>query len=112
MAMSRLSKLYCLSKEHKKCSSMLLRGFITMQNINSYNMISKLNDYQYRFYATLPNANQQYEWKMLFQDAQNSVGYPTSYENLRWLLSDKFASVGQQLRKLAASKNTLQKTAK
>lgn len=107
MAMSRLSKLSYLSKEYKLCSSMLLRGFLTNQNNHSYNVINKMNSY-----STLPNANQNYEWKTIFQDAQNSVGYPTSYENLRWLLSDKFASVGHQLRKLASSKNNLQKTAK
>lgn len=99
MAMSRLSKL-CLSQEPKCLRAFLVRAIVSR------------GAGERRGFATQPEASRSVEWRSLIQEAQNTVGYPTSYENLRWLLSDKFASVGLQLRKLAASQNTLHKTAK
>lgn len=61
---------------------------------------------------TLIAPTQRYDWKQIVRDAEKTVDYPTSFANLRWLLSDKVANVGLQLRKLAASSNLLHRTAR
>lgn len=68
-----------------------------------------------RFYSTetfLKTSSTNDDWRQIFKEAEKLVDYPTPYENLRWLLSDKVASVGQQLRKLSTSGNILHRTAK
>lgn len=55
---------------------------------------------------------QRLDWNQTISDAEKIVDYPTPFTNLRWLLSDKVANVGVQLRKLVATTNPLQKTAK
>lgn len=40
------------------------------------------------------------------------VGYPTSFLNLRWLLSDELANVAMHLRKLIGTDHPLLKTAR
>lgn len=71
----------------------------------AYSTGSFLND-------TLIAPAQRYDWKQIVRDAEKTVDYPTSFTNLRWLLSDKVANVGLQLRKLAASTNLLHRTAR
>lgn len=45
-------------------------------------------------------------------EAEKIVGYPTSFLNLRWLLSDEIANVGLHLRKLLGTKHPLLAAAK
>lgn len=45
-------------------------------------------------------------------EAEKVVGYPTSFLNLRWLLSDEIANVGVHIRKLLGTKHPLLDTAK
>lgn len=42
-------------------------------------------------------------WSKVIREAEKIVGYPTSFMNLRWLLSDEFANVALHLRKLVSS---------
>lgn len=41
-------------------------------------------------------------WSDIIRDAEKVVGYPTSFMNLRCLLSDEFANMALYLRKLVS----------
>lgn len=45
-------------------------------------------------------------------EAEKIVGYPTSFLNLRWLLSDEIANVGIHIRKLLGTNHPLLGAAK
>lgn len=45
-------------------------------------------------------------------EAEKIVGYPTSFLNLRWLLSDEIANVGLHIRKLLGTRHPLLDAAK
>lgn len=45
-------------------------------------------------------------------EAEKIVGYPTSFLNLRWLLSDEIANVGLHIRKLLGTQHPLLDAAK
>ncbi|XP_011563391.3 all trans-polyprenyl-diphosphate synthase PDSS2 [Plutella xylostella] len=51
-------------------------------------------------------------WSKVIRDAEKIVGYPTSFMNLRWLLSDEFANMASYLRKLVGSNHPILQTAK
>lgn len=52
------------------------------------------------------------DWNKVVSEAEKIVGYPTSFLNLRWLLSDEIANVALHLRKLVGTDHPLLKTAK
>lgn len=52
------------------------------------------------------------EWKNLLTRAEKIVGYPTSFLNLRYLVSDEVANVAVLLRKLMLTNHPLISTAK
>ncbi|KPI92091.1 Decaprenyl-diphosphate synthase subunit 2 [Papilio xuthus] len=52
------------------------------------------------------------QWSKIIREAEKIVGYPTSFMNLRWLLSDEFANMAMHLRKVVDSNHPLMKTAK
>lgn len=56
--------------------------------------------------------NQKSDWIRAVNEAEKVVGYPTSFLNLRWLLSDEIANIALHLRKLIGSSHPLLKTAK
>ncbi|KAG6447280.1 hypothetical protein O3G_MSEX004864 [Manduca sexta] len=51
-------------------------------------------------------------WSNIIRDAEKVVGYPTSFMNLRCLLSDEFANLALYLRKLVGSNHLVMQTAK
>ncbi|KAI8441449.1 hypothetical protein MSG28_015049 [Choristoneura fumiferana] len=51
-------------------------------------------------------------WSNIVRDAEKVVGYPTSFMNLRCLLSDEFANMALYLRKLVGSNHLVMQTAK
>lgn len=61
---------------------------------------------------TKPSVNQKTDWNKTMSEAEKIVGYPTSFLNLRWLLSDELTNVAVHLRKLIGSNHPLLKTAK
>lgn len=63
---------------------------------------------------TLCNTNnsERPEWTVVLKEAEKIVGYPTSFLNLRWLLSDELANVAMHLRKLIGTDHPLLKTAR
>ncbi len=52
------------------------------------------------------------EWEKIMTKAEKSVGYPTSFLNLRYLVSDEVANVASLLRKLMHTNHPLITTAK
>ncbi|KAL4713043.1 hypothetical protein ACJJTC_001097 [Scirpophaga incertulas] len=52
------------------------------------------------------------QWTKVIKEAEKIVGYPTSFMNLRWLLSDEFANLAMHLRKVVDSNHPIIKTAK
>lgn len=52
------------------------------------------------------------DWNKVVSEAEKIVGYPTSFLNLRWLLSDEIANVALHLRKLVGTNHPLLNAAK
>ncbi|KAL0868884.1 hypothetical protein ABMA27_007224 [Loxostege sticticalis] len=52
------------------------------------------------------------QWGKVIRQAEKIVGYPTSFMNLRWLLSDEFANLAMHLRKVVDTNHPIIKTAK
>ncbi|CAH2094842.1 unnamed protein product [Euphydryas editha] len=52
------------------------------------------------------------DWRDVVTEAEQIVGYPTSFLNLRWLLSDEIANTAIHLRKLVGTNHPLLKSAK
>lgn len=53
------------------------------------------------------NANMRNPWTCVVSEAEKIVGYPTSFLNLRWLLSDEIANAAFHLRKLMNTNHPL-----
>lgn len=66
--------------------------------------------HQIRIESTMTNLTQEdfvfrppiAQWSKVIREAEKIVGYPTSFMNLRWLLSDEFANIAMHLRKLVS----------
>ncbi|XP_038206991.1 all trans-polyprenyl-diphosphate synthase PDSS2-like, partial [Zerene cesonia] len=52
------------------------------------------------------------DWRDVTMEAEQIVGYPTSFLNLRWLLNDEIANTAIHLRKLVGTNHPLLKSAK
>ncbi|XP_047536771.1 all trans-polyprenyl-diphosphate synthase PDSS2-like [Vanessa atalanta] len=91
----------------------------------SYAMIRHLRrtailSQQIRVESTMTNLTQEdfvfrppmAQWSKIIREAEKIVGYPTSFMNLRWLLSDEFANLAMHLRKIVGSNHPIMKTAK
>ncbi|RVE44125.1 hypothetical protein evm_011236 [Chilo suppressalis] len=55
---------------------------------------------------------QEQDWRDVVSEAEQIVGYPTSFLNLRWLFNDEIANTAIQLRKLVGTNHPLLKSAK
>ncbi|KAI5633749.1 polyprenyl synthetase domain-containing protein [Phthorimaea operculella] len=79
-----------------------------------------LLSHQIRVESTLTSATQEdfvfrppiAQWSKVIREAEKIVGYPTSFMNLRWLLSDEFANMAMHLRKVVSTNHPIIKTAK
>ncbi|XP_013194235.1 all trans-polyprenyl-diphosphate synthase PDSS2 [Amyelois transitella] len=79
-----------------------------------------LISHQIRAESTLTNMTQEdfvfrpplAHWSKVIREAEKIVGYPTSFMNLRWLLSDEFANLAMHLRKVVDTNHPIIKTAK
>uniref|UniRef100_A0A2A4JH39 Uncharacterized protein n=1 Tax=Heliothis virescens TaxID=7102 RepID=A0A2A4JH39_HELVI len=54
----------------------------------------------------------QIDWRDIITEAEQIVGYPTSFLNLRWLFNDEIASTAIHLRKLVGTNHPVLKSAK
>ncbi|KAI8424756.1 hypothetical protein MSG28_006704 [Choristoneura fumiferana] len=52
------------------------------------------------------------DWREVVSEAEQMVGFPTSFLNLRWLFNDEIANTAVHLRKLVATNHPLLKSAK
>ncbi|XP_032521495.2 all trans-polyprenyl-diphosphate synthase PDSS2-like [Danaus plexippus] len=68
--------------------------------------MTNLTQEDFSFHPPMP------QWSKIIREAEKIVGYPTSFMNLRWLLSDEFANLAVQLRKIVGSNHPILKTAK
>ncbi|XP_072929664.1 all trans-polyprenyl-diphosphate synthase PDSS2-like [Epargyreus clarus] len=79
-----------------------------------------LSSQQIRLESTMTNLTQEdfvyrpplAQWSKVIREAEKIVGYPTSFMNLRWLLSDEFANMAMHLRKVVGSNHPIMRTAK
>ncbi|XP_061722107.1 all trans-polyprenyl-diphosphate synthase PDSS2-like [Cydia pomonella] len=79
-----------------------------------------LISHQIRLESTMTNVTQEdflirppfAQWTKVIREAEKIVGYPTSFMNLRWLLSDEFANMAMHLRKVVGSNHPIIQTAK
>ncbi|XP_059048353.1 all trans-polyprenyl-diphosphate synthase PDSS2-like [Achroia grisella] len=55
---------------------------------------------------------QDLDWRDVVSEAEQIVGYPTSFLNLRWLFNDEIANTAIHLRKLVGTNRPLLKSAK
>ncbi|KAM3959293.1 all trans-polyprenyl-diphosphate synthase PDSS2 [Aphomia sociella] len=91
----------------------------------SYTLIRQLRrtallSQQIRVESTMTNLTQESfvygppfaQWGKIIREAEKIVGYPTSFMNLRWLLSDEFSNLAMHLRKVVDTNHPLIKTAK
>ncbi|XP_067948151.1 all trans-polyprenyl-diphosphate synthase PDSS2-like [Watersipora subatra] len=63
-------------------------------------------------HCTLPCRGAHSQWSKAVSAAEKVVGYPTSFMNLRFWLSDEMSNVAVNMRKLIGTKHPLMKTAK
>lgn len=59
--------------------------------------MTNLTQEDFSFHPPMP------QWSKIIREAEKIVGYPTSFMNLRWLLSDEFANLAVQLRKIVST---------
>ncbi|XP_038206986.1 all trans-polyprenyl-diphosphate synthase PDSS2-like [Zerene cesonia] len=84
----------------------LRRTLLLSQQIRVESTMTNLTQEEYVFRPPIA------QWSKVIKDAEKIVGYPTSFMNLRWLLSDEFANLAMHLRKIVGSNHPIMKTAK
>ncbi|CAG4957005.1 unnamed protein product [Colias eurytheme] len=84
----------------------LRRTLVLSQQIRVESTMTNLTQEEYIFRPPFA------QWSKVIKDAEKIVGYPTSFMNLRWLLSDEFANLAMHLRKIVGSNHPIMKTAK
>ncbi|XP_068619337.1 all trans-polyprenyl-diphosphate synthase PDSS2-like [Battus philenor] len=66
----------------------------------------------YTSQSTRSELREDLNWRAVVSEAEQMVGYPTSFLNLRWLFNDEIAVAATQLRKLVGTNHPLLKSAK
>lgn len=77
----------------------LRRAAMLSQQIRSETTMSILNQEDFVFRPPVA------QWSKVIREAEKIVGYPTSFMNLRWLLSDEFANLAMHLRKVVSTED-------
>lgn len=65
-----------------------------------------------RLRSDITTVKPQFNLSFAISEAEKVVGYPTSFLNLRWLLTDEFANIAIHFRKLVLSNHPLLTTAR
>lgn len=68
--------------------------------------------FKHHSFSTTQKVNMNKEWTSILNKAEKIVGYPTSFLNLRYLVSDEVAHFASLLRKLMLTKHPLIKMAR
>jgi hypothetical protein len=74
--------------------------------------IKKYQHYKFNRFSTIQKLSMNREWTSILNKAEKIVGYPTSFLNLRYLVSDEVAHFASLLRKLMLTKHPLIKMAR
>lgn len=82
-----------------------LSRIITAHNFSSGRNLIRITS-SCNFYST------DRRWKMAVKNAEKTVGYPTSFMNLRWLLNDEISNIASYLPKLIWTKHPMLLVAK
>lgn len=75
----------------------LRRTALLSQQIRHETTMTNLTQEDFMFKPPLAH------WSKVIREAEKIVGYPTSFMNLRWLLSDEFANLAMHLRKVVSN---------
>lgn len=67
----------------------------------SYSHLLRFRPFR-QYSAGLGLPEEERDWRDVISEAEQIVGYPTSYLNLRWLFNDEIASTAIHLRKLVS----------
>lgn len=62
--------------------------------------------------AVQPKLGEKPSWNGAVKEAERTVGYPTSFLSLRWILNDEIANVASHIKKLIGTNHPLLKIAK
>lgn len=110
MALSRMvaSRCLLLSRNSTVLASVLGANNRTTNQLRWISASSRAGEKL----ATAKVQVQKHDWNRAVSEAEQIVGYPTSFLNLRFLLSDEIANVALHLRKLIGSNHPLLKSAK
>ncbi|CAH0594513.1 unnamed protein product [Chrysodeixis includens] len=103
-----------------RVSSQFNNGSLTIEhneNYSSSQIVTRkhLSGYTrpHRHYSSgLGLREEERDWRDVISEAEQIVGYPTSYLNLRWLFNDEIASTAIHLRKLVGTNHPVLKSAK
>lgn len=79
---------------------------------HQFKLIHVLPNHQAAFSTSSVVSNFNHEWTKILANAEKVVGYPTSFLNLRYLVSDEVANFANLLRKLIKTKHPLIKMAR
>ncbi|XP_034833825.1 all trans-polyprenyl-diphosphate synthase PDSS2-like [Maniola hyperantus] len=66
----------------------------------------------YSRWGGIISQREELDWRDVITEAEQIVGYPTSFLNLRWLFNDEIANTAIHLRKLVGTNHPLLKSAK
>lgn len=94
------------------CRSTLLRCFRPVcqkRDLKYFNFIPNLSQVREDFNMI---SKQKISLNVAVTEAERIVGYPTSFLNLRWLLSDEIANAALHIRKLLTTNHPLLVTAR
>lgn len=75
----------------------LRRTSILCEQIRQESTLTNVTQEDFLFRPPVP------QWSKVIREAEKIVGYPTSFMNLRWLLSDEFANLAMHLRKIVST---------
>ena len=107
------SSLTHCKKSGKSSQTILSRTPFNSNTIQDKQNFSNINFSQIvNFKTSISNESLNKEWTKIFNKAEKVVGYPTSFLNLRYLVSDEVAHFANLLRKLMQTKHPLIKMAK
>ncbi|KAG6441994.1 decaprenyl-diphosphate synthase subunit 2 [Manduca sexta] len=90
------------------CSKNYRVSYAVQQNIRTFS--SSRQAYQVGDLGV--GQREELAWREVVSEAEQIVGYPTSFLNLRWLFNDEIANTAIHLRKLVGTNHPLLKSAK
>ncbi|XP_026758557.2 all trans-polyprenyl-diphosphate synthase PDSS2-like [Galleria mellonella] len=106
-------KILKLLKTAKNSSGIHCHVLARNHGINLYLSNKSLSVTKYSRWSGLDLGDRkELEWRDVLTEAEQIVGYPTSFLNLRWLFNDEIANTAIHLRKLVGSNHPLLKSAK